>query len=321
MIATPPPKPPLQVPSGSAESTGPSLLVIAGGVLVTSGLLTIALALYGERSVQPEALLQKLFTFVSQFPTLLLGFSLLFLGRERPADRTGWPWRLLRLGSLLLLLLYLATIPTAGVLLQGLKDRLDTRLQNVLQAGSTRGAQIEADLAKLDSTPALLAALRTYPEISNIDLPATATPAQVRSAVGNAIRQGIDAQKIQGRQQIAGIVKVQDTLVRTIVANAALASIGFLLLSARLLPWVDTVTRLLMGTVTTVVTQGRSLMRTSQRDLQRALTRPSAPSNPTPRPLRRGPGVAERLTKQLKALESGFGTLIGGRRSRGGRRR
>jgi len=173
---------------------GLSLLVIAGGVLIAYSLLAIGLALYGERSVQPEALLQKLFAFVSQFPTLLLGFSLLFFGRERLADRAGWNWSLLRMVPLVLLLLYLAAIPTAGVLLQGIKDRLDTRLQNVLQAGRTRGAQIEADLAKLKSSPSMLAVLRTYPEISNIDLPGESTPDQVRSVVATAIRQGLDVQ-------------------------------------------------------------------------------------------------------------------------------
>lgn len=321
MTATPPPSSSFRTPSPRGGSSGLSLLVIAGGVLIASSLLTIGLALYGERSVQPEALLQKLFTFVSQFPTLLLGFSLLFLGRERLADRAGWNWSLLRLVPLLLLLLYLATIPTAGVLLQGFKDRLDTRLQNVLQAGRTRGAQIEADLAKLDSTPAMLAALRTYPEISNIDLPAAANPDQVRAEVTSAIRKGIDAQKTQGRQEIAGAVKAQGIVVRTIMANAALASIGFLLVSARLLPWVENVTRMLAGAVAGVVTLGQSLMRTSQRDMQRALTKPSSPSNRAPRPVRRGPGVGERLAKDIGGLESGLGKLFGGGRPKGGRRR
>ncbi len=298
-----------------------SLLVIAGGMLIASSLLAIGLALYGERSVQPEALLQKLFTFVSQFPTLLLGFSLLFFGRERLADRSGWNWSLLRLGPLVLLLLYLAAIPTAGVLLQGLKDRLDTRLQNVLQAGRTRGSQIEGELAKLDSSAAMVAALRTFPEISNIDLPAAATPDQVRAEVSTAIRKGIEAQKTQGRQEINGVIKAQGVLVRGIMLNAVLASVGFLLVSARLLPWVETVTHLLTGAVTGVVTLGRSLMRNSQRDMQRAMNKPAAPSNRPPRPARRGPGMGERLAKDIGGLESGLGKLLGGGRPKGGRRR
>jgi hypothetical protein len=322
MTATPPPSPSLRAPSPRGGSSGPSLLLIAGGVLIASSLLTIGLALYGERSVQPEALLQKLFTFVSQFPTLLLGFSLVFFGRERLADRAGWNWSLLRLVPLLLLLLYLAAIPSAGVLLQGLKDRLDTRLQNVLQAGRTRGAQIEADLVKLDSTPAILAALRTYPEISNIDLPTGASPDQVRTEVGTAISKGLEAQKTQGRQEIAGVVKAQGALVRTIMANAALASVGFLLVSARLLPWVDNVTRLLTGAVTGAVAFAQSLLRTSQRDMQRALNKPAAPSNRPPKPVRRGPGMGERLAKDLGGLESGMGKLFGRRgRPKGGQRR
>lgn len=321
MTATPPPSASLRAASPLGGSSGPSLLVIAGGMLIASSLLSIGLALYGERSVQPEALLQKLFTFVSQFPTLLLGFSLLFFGRERLADRSGWNWSLLRLGPLVLLLLYLAAIPTAGVLLQGLKDRLDTRLQNVLQAGRTRGGQIEGELAKLDSSAAMLAALRTYPEISNIDLPATATPDQVRSEVSSAIRKGIEAQKTQGRQEINGVIKAQGTLVRGIMLNAGLAAVGFLLVSARLLPWVETVTHLLTGAVTGVLTLGQSLMRNSQRDMQRAMSKPSAPSSRPPRPARRGPGVGERLAKAIGGLESGLGKLLGGRRRKGGPRR
>lgn len=320
MTATPPSSS-LRASSPRGGSSGLSLLVIAGGVLIAYSLLAIGLALYGERSVQPEALLQKLFAFVSQFPTLLLGFSLLFFGRERLADRAGWNWSLLRLVPLVLLLLYLAAIPTAGVLLQGLKDRLDTRLQNVLQAGRTRGAQIEADLAKLKSSPSMLAVLRTYPEISNIDLPGESTPDQVRSVVATAIRQGLDVQKTQGRKEIAGVMKAQGSLVRTIIANAVLASIGFLLVSARLLPWVENLTRLLTGAVTGALTLGRSLMRNSQRDVQRALNKPSAPSNRPQRPVRRGPGIGEQLGKDLGGLESGLGKLFGGRRPKGGRRR
>jgi len=321
MTATPPPNSSYQASSPRGGSQEMSLLVIAGGVLIVSSLLTVGLAIYGESSSQPEAMLQKLFTFVSQFPTLLLGFSLLFLGRERLADRSGWNWSLLRLVPLVLMLLYLASIPTAGVLLQGLNDRLDARLANVLQAGRTRGSQIEAELAKLDSTPAMLSALRTYPEISNIDLPPGATPDQVQSLVAGAIRTGIDAQKTQGRREIAAVMKAQGSLVRTIMLNAGLATLGFLLVSARLLPWVANVTRLLTGTVAGLVSMGQSLMRTSQRDVQRALSKPSSPSSRPPRQVRRGPGMGERLAKDLGGLESGLGKLFGGGKGKGGRRR
>jgi hypothetical protein len=321
MTATPPPNASLRSPSPRGGSSELSLLVIAGSTLIASSLLSIGLALYGDRSVEPEALLQKLFTFVSQFPMLLLGFSLLFFGRERLADRSGWNLRLLRLGPLVLLLLYLASIPTAGVLLQGLKDRLDTRLQNVLQAGRTRGVQIEGDLAKLDSSAAMLAALRTYPEISNIDLPATATPDQVRSEVSTAIRKGLEARKTQGRQEITTVIKAQSTLVRAIMLNAGLASVGFLLVSARLLPWVETVTLLLTGAVNGLLTMGRSLLRNSQRDIQRTMNKPAAPSSRPPRPAKRGPGMGQKIAKDLRGLESGLSKLLGGRGPKGGRRR
>lgn len=321
MTFTPPPYTASQTPSPPGGNKPQTLLVTAGGVLVASSLLTVALAIYGDRSSQPEVILQRLFTFVSQFPSLLLGFCLLFLGREGRTEDAGWNWRLLRLGPLLLMLLYLATIPAASVLQQAVIDRLEARLGNVQMAGRNRGIEIMADLGKLNSTQAILASLRTYPEISDISLPPASTPDQARQLVATAIRDGLAANRTEGRKQIDAVAKAQGGLTLTIMLNAALATVGFFLVSSRLMPWVDNVRKLLTGAGGGVVKMVQSTMRNFQRDVQRSMSKPAAPSNRQPRPVRRGPGIGERLAKDIAGLESGIGKLLGRNRPKGSGRR
>lgn len=258
-----------------------SILSVAGGVLLANSLATLALAFYGERSAQPEVLMQKLSIFVAQSPSLLLGFCLLFWGREGQASMNSVPWRVTRTIPFILLLFYLATIPISGVLSQGLKDRLETRLQNVLQQGRIRGNAIESDLESLNSTPQILAALKTYPEISNIDIPVDMSPVMARSAVAKAITEGIKAQQKSGNREIAQALKSQSAAVRSIVVSAIIASIGFLGLSSILIPWVQDFTRALVDLSSGFLGIIRSFLFTAKNDLRKAAA--PSPKQQTPR--------------------------------------
>jgi hypothetical protein len=230
--------------SRSVLSSGqdPSIAAYAGYALLVYSAYIIGSILYGTSSNQPIDFVYKLNGILGCFPTILVGYALVFLFFDKASIRSVPKLNaLLRHSAAVLGVAYLVAAPMA--LFMG-RNQILLELNRVgiaSQQLQERKKQILNSVQGLTSREEFLVALKAFPEIKNLKIDPGEKPEVIINGLESGLNKGIETRLSElGSQQQQRAAPIREKTRSTFVGSL-FAGISLLALASRIIPWLDNV--------------------------------------------------------------------------------
>jgi len=220
----------------------PSIAAYAGYALLLYSAYIIGFILYGASSNQPIDFVNKLSGFLGCFPTILVGYALVFLFFDKASIRSVPKWSsLLRHSAALLGVAYLVAAPMTLFMGRSQIVLELNRLGIASQQLQERKKQILNSVQGLTSREEFLAALKDFPEITNLKIDPGEKPEVIINGLESGLNKGIETKLLElGSQQQQRAVPIREKTRSTFVGSL-FAGFSLLALASRIIPWLEKV--------------------------------------------------------------------------------
>ncbi|MEB3255088.1 MAG: hypothetical protein VKJ05_01740 [Synechococcaceae cyanobacterium] len=236
-------------PTKMLEGVNSDLLNLGGLSLLAYALYSaVRIVLSGEAGVGPEASLARMSQLVSLYPVLLLGPLLLFIPQGSRRKKGFWK-AISRWLVFLMAMMFLLFVPLS-VLNQYQVVQADTNQMERFEALlKKRKQEIVGAVSTLQSPSQFRQTLRSFPEITEINIGDSQTPDQIRRGIVEGIDRGIKAEVEQLRARQSQRLLTIRINVRSVAAGSLIAGLSLFSFASWLLPWLNPAGKALANTV------------------------------------------------------------------------
>jgi hypothetical protein len=236
-------------PGKMMEGVNSDLLNLGGlGLLAYAIYSVVRIVLSGEAGVGPEASLSRMSQLVALYPVLLLGPILLFIPQGSRRKKGFWKgicrWLVFLMAMMFLLFVPLSILNQYQVV-QADANQMD-RFEALLRK---RKQEIVTAVSTLQSPQQFRQTLRSFPEITEINIADTQAPNEIRRGIVEGIDRGIKAEveQLKARQdQRLTAIRVN---VRSVAAGSLIAGVTLFSFASWLLPWLNPAGKAVSNTV------------------------------------------------------------------------